>query len=90
MAAGLFELRKDAITGWWVATIVDRAFHRDRFALAAVKVDDGGRCQNCHEPPGEGVRLRTLKDFAFHVVGTEAEARALDHLVLRCQFVLYD
>ncbi len=32
MAAGLFELRKDAITGWWVATIVDRTFHRDRFA----------------------------------------------------------
>ena len=78
MAAGLFELRKDAITGWWVATIVDRAFHRDRFALAAGQVDDGGHCQNCHEPPGDGVRLRTLKDFAFHVVGTEAEARALD------------
>ena len=34
MAAGLFELRKDAITGWWVATVVDRPFHRDRFALA--------------------------------------------------------
>ena len=32
MAAGLFELRKDPITGWWVATVVDRAFHRDRFA----------------------------------------------------------
>ena len=30
MAAGLFELRKDPITGWWVATVVDRAFHRDR------------------------------------------------------------
>ena len=35
MAAGLFELRKDAITGWWVATVVDRAFHRDRFARPA-------------------------------------------------------
>src|SRR5438034_1197469 len=42
MPAGLFELRKDVITGWWVATIVDRAFHRDRFALAADPVDDGG------------------------------------------------
>jgi UDPglucose--hexose-1-phosphate uridylyltransferase len=78
MAAGLFELRKDAITGWWVATVVDRAFHRDRFTLAAEQVPDGGRCQNCVEPPGEGVRLRTLKDFAFHVVGTESEARELD------------
>src|SRR2546427_5761761 len=78
MAAGLFELRKDAITGWWVATVVDRAFHRDRFALAAAPIEDGGRCQNCAEPPGDGVRLRTLKDFAFHVVGTEDEARHLD------------
>ena len=78
MAAGLFELRKDAITGWWVATVVDRAFHRDRFALAAAPIDDGGHCQNCVDPPGGGVRLRTLKDYAFHVVGTEEEARELD------------
>ena len=40
MPAGLFELRKDPITGWWVATIVDRAFHRDRFARVAEPVDD--------------------------------------------------
>ncbi|MDX6573901.1 MAG: UDPglucose--hexose-phosphate uridylyltransferase, partial [Gaiellales bacterium] len=75
MAAGLFELRKDAITGWWVATVVDRAFHRDRFARAAELVDDDGDCQNCRLPAGEGIRLRMLKDFAFHVVGTEEEAR---------------
>jgi galactose-1-phosphate uridylyltransferase len=78
VTAGLFELRKDAITGWWVATIVDRAFHRDRFALAAGAVDDGGNCQNCRLPPGEGVRLRTLKDFAFHTVGTDEQSRELD------------
>ena len=78
MAAGLFELRKDAITGWWVATVVDRAFHRDRFARAADPIDDGGDCQNCRLPAGDGVRLRTLKDFAFHVVGTDEQARALD------------
>src|SRR5438876_9855364 len=77
MAAGLFELRKDAITGWWVATVVDRAFHRDRFALAAEPVADD-HCQNCGDPPGDGVRLRVLKDFAFHVVGTESEARELE------------
>jgi len=77
MAAGLFELRKDPITGWWVATVVDRAFHRDRFETAAEQVDDQGACQNCAEPPGDGVRLRTLKDFAFHVVGTEVEARQI-------------
>lgn len=78
MAAGLFELRKDPITGWWVATVVDRTFHRDRFRLAAETIDDGGDCQNCRTPAGDGVRLRTLKDFAFHVVGTEADARALE------------
>ena len=33
MSQGLFELRKDAITGWWVATVVDRTFDRERVAL---------------------------------------------------------
>lgn len=78
MAAGLFELRKDPITGWWVATVVDREFHRDRFARAAEPIDDGGDCQNCRLPAGDGVRLRILKDFAFHTVGTEDDARELD------------
>jgi UDPglucose--hexose-1-phosphate uridylyltransferase len=81
MTAGLFELRKDPITGWWVATVVDRAFHRDRFARAAEQVDDGGDCQNCRLPEGDGVWLRTLKDFAFHTVGTEDDARELDRSV---------
>ena len=78
MAAGLFELRRDAITGWWVATVVDRAFHRDRFAQAADLVVHEGECRNCAEPAGDGIRTRMLKDFAFHVVGTEEEARSLD------------
>ncbi|MGA3058094.1 MAG: hypothetical protein ABSE70_08710 [Candidatus Limnocylindrales bacterium] len=78
MGGGLFELRRDAITGWWVATVVDRQFHRDRFSLAAAPVDDGGSCQNCIQPPGDGIRLRTLKDYAFHVVGTQDEARELE------------
>ena len=79
MAAGLFELRKDPITGWWVATVVDRAFHRDRFARAAEPVDDRlFGCANCSTPDGDGVRVRMLKDFAFHVVGTDDDARELD------------
>lgn len=77
MGAGLFELRKDEVTGWWVATVVDRAFDRRRFAVPAASVDDDGDCQNCRVP-GEGVRVRTLKDFAFDVVGTEAESRGRD------------
>jgi UDPglucose--hexose-1-phosphate uridylyltransferase len=76
MSAGLFELRKDAITGWWVATIVDRTFERERFALPAGRVADRGDCFNCRIPPGDGIRLRTLKEFAFSVAGTEEEARA--------------
>jgi UDPglucose--hexose-1-phosphate uridylyltransferase len=82
MPAGLFELRKDAITGWWVATIVDRQFHRDRFTRPAEPVDDAMfGCANCTSPEGDGVRTRMLKDFAFHVVGTDEEARELadDH-----------
>ena len=78
MASGLFELRKDPITSWWVATVVDRAFHRDRFARAAETVDDRMfGCGNC-AAPGDGVRTRMLKEFAFHVVGTDTEARELD------------
>ncbi|HEY7524219.1 MAG TPA: DUF4921 family protein [Candidatus Limnocylindrales bacterium] len=78
MSAGLFELRRDPVTGWWVATVVDRAFDRDRFARAAEPIDDGDDCQNCRVPSGDGVRTRMLKDFAFHVVGSEDEARELD------------
>ena len=76
MSQGLFELRKDAITGWWVATVIDRSFARERFAMAAAPVDDRGDCFNCRLPPGDGIRLRILKDFAFSVAGTEEEARA--------------
>jgi UDPglucose--hexose-1-phosphate uridylyltransferase len=78
MGAGLFELRRDDITGWWVATVVDREFQRGRFALAAAQVDDDGACQNCTQPPGDGVRVRTLKDYAFNVVGTQGEAREIE------------
>jgi UDPglucose--hexose-1-phosphate uridylyltransferase len=35
-------------------------------------------CANCSDPAGDGVRVRMLKDFAFHVVGTDVEARELD------------
>jgi diadenosine tetraphosphate (Ap4A) HIT family hydrolase len=78
VSAGLFELRKDPITGWWVATIVDRDFDRSRFARPAAQVDDDGDCQNCRIPAGDGIRLRVLKDYAFHVIGTEQERDELD------------
>ena len=78
MSAGLFELRRDSITGWWVATVVDRKFERGRFSRSAAPVDDAEPCQNCTQPPGDGVRLRTLKDFAFNVVGSQDEAREME------------
>jgi UDPglucose--hexose-1-phosphate uridylyltransferase len=78
VAAGMFELRKDAVTGWWVAVVVDRQFDRERFARTAARVRDSGNCQNC-AVPGEGVRVRSLKRNAFHVLGTEHEAREREH-----------
>jgi UDPglucose--hexose-1-phosphate uridylyltransferase len=81
VSAGLFELRRDPITSWWVATVVDRDYDRRRFARAASAVDDAGDCQNCRIPDDDGVRERMLKDFAFHVVGTEEEGRELDRSV---------
>ena len=75
MAGGLFELRKDAVTGWWVAVVVDREFERARFRRKAQPVPEGSAgCRNCAEP-GSGVRARMLKPRAFTVAGTEREAR---------------
>ena len=76
MAGGLFELRKDSITGWWVAVVVDREYDRARFARAAQPVGvEPPDCANCREPAGRGVRTRILKAQAFLVAGTEREAR---------------
>ena len=75
MARGLFELRKDAITGWWVAVVVDREFQRERFRRPArhqgQTPDD---CPNCNlAGGGDGVQLRMLKPEAFIVAGSERE-----------------
>jgi UDPglucose--hexose-1-phosphate uridylyltransferase len=76
MAGGLFELRRDDITGWWVAVVVDREFERERFALPARPVQPpGGVCQNCLLAPLERAWLRTLKSHAFTIAGSEAERR---------------
>jgi len=75
MAGGMFELRRDAITGWWVAVVVERQFERRRFTRPAERVRDATGCRNCVEPPGDGVRRRLLKASAFTVAGTEKEAR---------------
>jgi UDPglucose--hexose-1-phosphate uridylyltransferase len=75
MAGGMFELRRDAITGWWVAVVVERGYDRARFARPAEAVHQSGSCRNCNDPGGGGVRRWTVKPNAFSVAGTEREAR---------------
>src|SRR5687768_5687670 len=76
MARGLFELRKDSITGWWVAVVVDREFDRARFRRPAKALGQApDDCPNCGQPETDGVRVRMLKPQAFTVAGTEADAR---------------
>jgi UDPglucose--hexose-1-phosphate uridylyltransferase len=78
MARGLFELRKDSVTGWWVAVVVDREFDRRRFYRPAKRLSqqlDGEECANCALPGSDGVRLRMLKPEAFIVAGTERELK---------------
>ena len=70
MPGGLFELRRDDITGWWVATVVDREFQRSRFARPARRVGTPDEaCQNCLSAPKEHAWLRVLKPQAFTVAG---------------------
>lgn len=75
MSRGLFELRKDSITGWWVAVVVDREFDRSRFHKPARRVGpEPPDCANC-EAAGDRVHVRMLKPRAFTTAGTEREAR---------------
>jgi UDPglucose--hexose-1-phosphate uridylyltransferase len=77
MPGGLFELRKDSITGWWVAVVVDREFQKERFYRPAQhrgqSTDD---CANCQFATADEVRLRMLKPDAFILAGTEREKEA--------------
>jgi galactose-1-phosphate uridylyltransferase len=74
MPGGLFELRRDDITGWWVATVVEREYDRSRFAQRAAHVlPDGVACQNCERAPTGGVWLRTLRQQAFTIAGSQRE-----------------
>ena len=47
MPGGMFELRRDDITGWWVAVVVDREFDRSRFARRAEPVGNPTLRQLC-------------------------------------------
>ena len=76
MAGGLFELRKDSITGWWVAVVVDREF--DRSASTSRRSTAATPRRTAPTAPrrgGDGVRVRMLKPDAFILAGTEREKR---------------
>ena len=76
MAGGLFELRRDDITGWWVAVVVDREFELERFSLPARRVETPDEaCQNCATAPLDHPWVRTLKPQAFTVAGGERDRR---------------
>ena len=83
MARGLFELRRDEITGWWVAVVVEREFSRARFRRPAKGLgQEPADCANCAAAGNDGaagdgaVSVRMLKQQAFTVAGTEREARS--------------
>jgi galactose-1-phosphate uridylyltransferase len=74
MAGGLFELRKDSVTGWWVAVVVDREFQKERFYKPAQHIGQAiDDCANCAYAAADEVRLRMLKPDAFIIAGTERE-----------------
>jgi galactose-1-phosphate uridylyltransferase len=76
MAGGLFELRRDDITGWWVATVVDREFDRARFARPARRMGTPDEeCQNCRSAPTDRAWLRVLKPQAFTIAGSSPRHR---------------
>ncbi len=77
MPGGVFELRRDAITGWWVAVVVDRAYEAGRFAHRAQPLP-GRECQNCADPRRTEPWIRTLRPHAFRVAGDERRDRQDD------------
>ena len=77
MSGGIWELRRDEITGWWSATVVDREYAAARFTEERLPVARGGSCENC-AAAGSEVSRRMLRQGAFHSVGTRSEAIGAD------------
>ncbi len=75
MAGGMFELRRDPITNWWVAVVVERGYDRAQFARPAEPVHQPTACRNCADPTGGGVRRWIVKPNAFSVAGSERDGR---------------
>jgi UDPglucose--hexose-1-phosphate uridylyltransferase len=74
----VFELRRDPVTGWWSAIVVDRSFEHASFAVEAAPVE-GTHCRHCDEAPSEAegddaaVRRVTLRADAFHRIDSSKD-----------------
>ncbi|HET7581794.1 MAG TPA: hypothetical protein VFL75_03445 [Candidatus Limnocylindria bacterium] len=74
----MFELRRDPVTGWWSAIVVDRSFEHASFAVEAAPVE-GTHCRHCDEAPSEAegddaaVRRVTLRADAFHRIDSSKD-----------------
>jgi UDPglucose--hexose-1-phosphate uridylyltransferase len=77
----VFELRRDPITGWWSAIVVDRSFEHASFAVEAAPVE-GTHCRHCDEDPAgpdaddATVRRVTLRQDAFHRIDSSKDSAA--------------
>jgi UDPglucose--hexose-1-phosphate uridylyltransferase len=79
----VFELRRDPVTGWWSAIVVDRSFEHASFAVEASPVE-GTHCRHCDESPVEAdadaddatVRRVVLRADAFHRIDSTKDTAA--------------
>jgi len=80
---GVFELRRDPVTGWWSAVVTDRTFEHSSFAIEAAPVE-GSHCRHCDDDPTAApeaaddmtVRRVTLRPNAFHRIDSSKERAA--------------
>jgi UDPglucose--hexose-1-phosphate uridylyltransferase len=74
----VFELRRDPVTGWWSAIVVDRSFEHASFAVEAAPVE-GTHCRHCDDDPAApdaddaAVRRVVLRADAFHRIDSSKD-----------------
>ncbi|HEY7463604.1 MAG TPA: hypothetical protein VH987_04085 [Candidatus Limnocylindria bacterium] len=77
----MFELRRDPVTGWWSAIVVDRTFEHASFAMDADPVE-GTHCRHCDDDPagddGDDASIRrvVLRQDAFHHIDSSKDSAA--------------
>jgi UDPglucose--hexose-1-phosphate uridylyltransferase len=75
----VFELRRDPVTGWWSAIVVDRSFEPASFTVEAAPVE-GTHCRHCDDDPAgadgdhAAVRRVVLRADAFHRIDSSKDS----------------